>query len=138
MAARDAETLAQLVSERTGQRGSTLPTFDQMSERSVDPVTGYRPSANLLWKIAKSQSVKVSPELIRAIATGFSLDLERVQQAAARQYLGWQVDDPFDMPLGDNDAVARVAHKPGVEASDLPRTRDFLERAARDELDQGD
>lgn len=133
MTTRDTETLAQLVSERAGQRGSALPTFDQMSERSIDPVTGYRPSANLLWKIARAQSVKLTPELMRAIAAGFSLDLERVQEAAARQFLGWQVDDPFDTDPGDHDAVVRVAHAPGAKGEDMPATRRFVEEARDDD-----
>lgn len=136
MTTRDTETLAELMSERAGKRGSGLPTWEQVSERAIDPESGYRPSANLLWKVASGQEVKVNPKLVRAIAAGFSLPLERVQDAAYRQFIvGWQVDDPFNTSAGDDDAVARVAHAPGKGAADMPATRDFIERARNTDLD---
>lgn len=131
MTPRDAETLADLVRERAGKRGANLLTFEQLSDRSTDAETGYRPSANLLWKVAGGQEVKVNPSLLRAIAAGLGLPLERVQMAAARQYLGWQVTDPFDTPAGDQDEVVRVVHPPGVTASDLPLVEGDLEESRR-------
>ncbi|TXS55219.1 hypothetical protein [Streptomyces sp. t39] len=136
MTSRDTETLAELMSARAGQRGSGLPTWEQVSERAVDPDSGYRPSANLLWKVASGQDVKVNPPLMRAIAAGFSLPLERVQAAAARQFLGWQIGDPFSTPAGDTDAVVRVAHRAGAEGEGMPATRAFIEQARK--RDQGD
>lgn len=131
MTPRDAETLADLVSDRAGKRGSSPLTFEQLSERSVDEVTGYRPSPNLLWKVAGGQEVKVNPALVRAIAAGLGLPLERVQVAAARQYLGWHVTDPFDTPAGDDDEVVRVVHRPGVTGSDLPLVEADIEESRR-------
>ena len=133
MTTRDTETLAELMSERAGKRGSGLPTWEQVGQRAVDPATGYRPSPNLLWKVASGQDVKINPPLVRAIAEAFALPLDRVQLAAARQFLGWQVDDPFDTPAGDDDAVVRVARAPGRRAEDMPATREFLRRAAEDD-----
>lgn len=133
MTTRDTETLAELMSERAGKRGSGLPTWEQVAERAIDPKSGYQPSANLLWKVASGQDVKINRKLVRAIAAGFSLPLDRVQEAAARQFLGWQVDDPFDTDPGDHDAVARVAHAPGTTGDDMPATRRFIDQARDDD-----
>jgi hypothetical protein len=127
MATRDTETLAQLISERAGQRGSGLPTFEQLSARSVDPEGGYRPSPNLLWKISAGQGVKMNPELVRAVAEGLGLPLERVQAAAARQYLGWQVSHPASHGSVEDDEVISVGHRPGLTARDMPRVGDAVE-----------
>ncbi|MFE6855142.1 hypothetical protein ACFVDH_30625 [Streptomyces sp. NPDC057674] len=83
------ETLAGLVSEAVGDRGKVGPTFEQLAERCVDPVTGYRPSANLLWRVARAKGVKVNPELVAAIAVGLELPLARVQAAAAYEFTGF-------------------------------------------------
>ena len=137
MTTRDTETLAELMSERAGKRGSGLPTWEQVGKKAVDSVTGYRPSPNLLWKVASGQDVKINPPLVRAIAAAFSLPLDRVQLAAARQFIGLEVDDPFGTPAGDDDTVVRVAHVRGKRAEDMPATREFLERAARgDDTDE--
>jgi hypothetical protein len=133
MTTEGAETLSQLVGERAGKRDSGLPTYEQLSERSVDPKTGYRPSANLLWKIGNGQEVKISEKLVGAIAAGLSLPLERVQLAAARQYLGWQVDDPFGTDPGDDDEVIRVAHRPGLTAGDMPLVDESIKKSRRDD-----
>lgn len=136
MTPRDTETLAQLVAERAGKRGSSLPTYEQLAERSTDDETGYRPSPNLLWKIGTGQEVKVNPALMRAIAAGLQLPLTRVQAAAARQYLGWQAVDPFDTPPGDDDEVVRVARRQGVTGSDLPRVEAELDESRRRDGEQ--
>jgi hypothetical protein len=130
MMTRDTETLAELMSERAGKRGSGLPTWEQISERAVDPESGYRPSANLLWKVASGQDVKVNPQLVRAIAAGFSLPVERVRAAAYQQFI---VGDPFDTPAGDSDGVVRVAQRATDDSKDMPATRAFIEKARRGE-----
>lgn len=131
MTTRDTETLAELMSERAGKRGTTLPTWEQVAVKAVDPVTGYQPSPNLLWKVASGQDVKINRKLVRAIAEAFALPLERVQFAAARQFTGLGVDDPFDTPPGDDDVVVRVAHDPSRTGDDMPATRAAVERARR-------
>jgi len=124
MAANGEETLAHLVADRAGA-GRTY-TFVALSERSIDPQSGYKPSANLLWKIAQGDSVKVNPALIRAVAAGLDLPLARVAEAATRQFIGYVVDDPFVADHGE-DVVVRVAHRPGQTAGDLPRAKAFLD-----------
>ncbi|MFH8792267.1 hypothetical protein [Streptomyces sp. NPDC017941] len=119
------ETLATLISERAGKRGSGLPTFEQLSERSEDPVSGYRPSANHLWRIASGEDVKVNPRLLGAIAAGLSVPLHRVQAAAARQFLGLEVSS--EAVPGDDDAEISVAHEVGATAAELRRARGALD-----------
>ncbi|MEW2633438.1 hypothetical protein AB0903_17720 [Streptomyces sp. NPDC048389] len=79
------ETLASLVASVVDHEGVT---FAQLSERAVDPKEGYRPSPNVLWKVARQKGVKVNPELVRAIAAGLRQPLERVQAAAAYEFTG--------------------------------------------------
>lgn len=123
----EVETLAHLVAERAGT-GRAL-TFAALSERSVDPETGYQPSANLLWKISKAMEIKVNPALIRAIAAGLGLPHQRVAAAATRQYIGYEIGDPFNGEYGD----VLVAHRPGMTAEDMPIVRSILERWEREE-----
>jgi hypothetical protein len=84
--AKDAETLTSLVADRVGE-GREL-TYRKFEERAIDPVSGYRPSRTVLWKVGNGQRVQIEPRLIRAIHAGLGLPLARVQAAAAFQYLG--------------------------------------------------
>lgn len=133
MTTRDTETLAELMSERAGKRGTLLPTWEQVAADAIDPVTGYQPSPNLLWKVASGQDVKINRKLVRAIAAAFGLPPRRVQLAAARQFVGLDVDDPFGTPSGDEDVVVRVVHDPARTGDDMPATRAAIERARRDQ-----
>jgi hypothetical protein len=90
-------TLRELVAAHAGT-GRPL-TFEALHQRAVDPVTGYQPSANHLWRIATGQAVKVNPPLMAAIAAGLGIDLIVVQRAAAVEYLGMVL--PSDIPLPD-------------------------------------
>lgn len=111
------ETLTQLVGEVAGE-GRRL-TFVQLAARSIDPDTGYKPSPNLLWRVATGGSIKVNPELVRAIAAGIEQPLERVQAAAAYQFVGYVA-----VPLAGGHAV----HMPGASAGDSPKSRAIMER----------
>jgi hypothetical protein len=107
------ETLTQLVQD--GISGGV--TYAQLSKRSVDPDSGYRPSANLLWKVGTGRDVKINPPLVAAIAAGLSLPPVRVQAAAAYQFTGYAIK-----PLGQG----AVVHEPGAEAGDTAHA--ILER----------
>jgi hypothetical protein len=128
MTTQDIETLAQLVSVSKHDSGLT---YKQISERSIDPESGYRASANILWKIGTGEDVKINPPLVRAVAQGLGLSLKRVQAAAARQFLGWLVDDPFGADPGDDDEVVRVVHRAGLTAADLPRVAEVIKESRR-------
>lgn len=131
MTQQHAETLTQLLREHVGD--GRHYTYRAFLERAVDPETQYSPSRNTVWKVVHGQEIKVNPPLIRALAAGLGIRLERVQSAAIRQYIGYQVGDPF---RGDGepegDAVVRVAYAPGVTADDLPNTRKFIEESRQD------
>ncbi|MEV4438200.1 hypothetical protein AB0K09_04145 [Streptomyces sp. NPDC049577] len=122
MATRQPETLTELVKERAGGEGKL--TFVALSERCVDPESDYKPSANLLWKIASGQDVKVNPELVRAIAAGTGQPLVRVQAAAAYQYTGYVVTET------DNGVMV---HRPEVGEGDLSNSRRVLDRWSGEE-----
>ena len=133
MSTRDAETLADLVNEYAGKgpgRGAKM-TFEELAEKSVDPKSRYKPSANLLWRIAAGESIKVNPKLVQAIAAGLEgsgVPATRVGAAAARQFLGWDV---AQLTQGDDELAAgeviQVARAAGVTPDDMPAVRAFFQ-----------
>lgn len=128
MTTRDAETLAQLVSEQAGK--GRKYTFEQLAGRSVDPESGYSPSPNLVWKVASGQDVKMNPPLVRALAAGLNLSPQRVADAAHRQFLGWYAAEPTveRTPEDDaDDAVYRAAAAAGVSPEQMPAVEEFFE-----------
>ncbi|MEV4863217.1 hypothetical protein [Streptomyces ossamyceticus] len=134
MTTRDTETLAELVSQYAGKGAGREPklTFEQLSERSVDPDTGYKPSANLLWRIASGHVIKVNPPLVVAIAAGCGVDVRRVRAAAARQFLGWDAAGLPDADLDEGqDEVVQVARSAGVTPEEMPAVRQFFEDLRR-------
>lgn len=124
------DALTRLVQEHVG-RGRRL-TFRAFEELAVDPRTGRRISKSTVGNIAAGHQVKLTPEIVRAVAAGLDLPLSQVQAAAIRQYVGIVVDDPFDTPPGDNDTVVRVAHDPDATAEELEPARRFTEGDLRD------
>lgn len=132
MTTRDAETLTQLVSEQAG-KGRKF-TFEQLANRSRDPETGYQPSPNLVWKIASGQDVKINPPLVKALAAGLGLPLDRVEDAARRQFIGWSSRQPPSEieDGGDDDAVYRVATAAGVTPDQMPAVEEFFERLRKE------
>lgn len=126
-----AETLTHLVADRAGKGPGpgTKMTFVELHDRSVDPETGYQPSPNLLWKVASGQDVKVSPQLVRAIAVGISLPLARVQAAAAFQYTGFVVAELRG---------AAVVREPGVQPESMPLAQGVLDRWEEEERGSDD
>lgn len=128
MASRGSETLAQLVAAAAGERGSGL-TYAQLSERSVDPESGYRPSANLLNRIGRGETVKLNPPLVAAITEGLGLPPARVQAAAARQFIGYAAIDPGLGGGGDDDEVIRAARPAGTTPRDDGGVKGFVRRS---------
>lgn len=137
MNTRETETLAHLVYAVAGKRGEGL-TYDQLRARTIDPETGYQPSSNTLNRIALGEDIKINAKLIRAVAAGLELPLERIQAAAARQYLGWEAVDPGLGGGGENDEVIRVATRSGVTPSDTTGVERFVRTSrAEDAPDEG-
>jgi hypothetical protein len=127
MTTRDTETLAQLLKERVGERGSGT-SYEDISRRAIDPDSGYQPSASVLWNVA-NRGVKINPKLVGAIAAGLGLPVERVQAAAAREYLGWQVSHPASQGPADDDEVISVGHRRGLTPADMPLVEDAIENS---------
>lgn len=125
-----ADALTRLVQEHVGEgRALTVRAF---AERAVDPVSGTRISKSTAGNLVQGHQIKITPEVLAAIAAGLDLPLAEVQAAAMRQYVGIVVDDPFATPAGEDDVVVRVAHDPEKRAEDMPTVRAFLDRAARE------
>ncbi|OII63803.1 hypothetical protein BJP40_02680 [Streptomyces sp. CC53] len=121
------ETLADLVSAVAGDRGAANKlTFEQLAERSVDPRTGYQPSPNLLWRLARQKGVKVNPELVSALAVGLSKPLERVQAAAAFEFTGY---------IATKVEGGTLVHALGADVSDTPKANEVLSRWAQEHED---
>lgn len=129
---RSSETLAELIHAAAGDRGTGL-TYDQLAERSVDPETGYQPSANLLNRIARGLPPKVNPQLIRAITAGLGLPPARVEAAAHREYIGpYAAVDPGLGGGGEDDEVIRAATRRGATPRKRGGVGAFV-RTSRDE-----
>ncbi|WP_328920688.1 helix-turn-helix domain-containing protein [Streptomyces sp. NBC_00208] len=118
--------LTRLVREHVGEgRPLTIRVF---AERAIDPKTGTTISKSTAGNLLTGARIKITPEVLGAIAAGLGVTLAEVQAAAMAQYVGVVVDDPFDTDPGDDDVVVRVAHEPGKTADDMPRLRAFLAR----------
>lgn len=121
------DALTRLVQEHVGDgRAITIRAFAQ---HAIDPETGTTISKSTAGNLVQGHSVKITPEVLRAIAAGLGVSFAQVQMAAMRQYVGVVVDDPFDTPPGDDDVVVRVAHDPSRKAEDMPTVRAFVERS---------
>ncbi|MFC9036849.1 hypothetical protein QBW33_13210 [Streptomyces sp. B21-104] len=125
------DALTRLVQEHVGDgRALTIRAFAQ---HAIDPETGTTISKSTAGNLIQGHSVKITPEVLRAIAAGLGVSFAKVQMAAMAQYVGVVVDDPFDTPPGDDDVVVRVAHHPDKTADDMPTVRAFVQRPSTDE-----
>lgn len=119
------DALTRLVQKHVG-RGRQL-TFRAFEEAAVDPVTGRRISKSTAENVARGHQIKVTPEVLRAIAAGIGEDIAVVRAAAIRQYIGIEVTDPYHTDPGDDDTVVRVAHEVGASAAELEQARRVLD-----------
>ncbi|MEU3219983.1 hypothetical protein [Streptomyces sp. NPDC006971] len=108
------ETLASLVAEAVDSGGLT---FAQLSDRSVDPKSGYRVGANLLWKVARQKGIKLNPELVRAIAAGLRIPPERAAAAAAYEFAGY---------VAAGVEGGTVVHEEGADISEASKSRAIM------------
>lgn len=122
----DLETFADLVAAAAGT-GRPL-TYEQLAKRSVDPESGYRPSANLVWRISSGADIKVNAQLVRAMAAGLELPLRRVQAAAAYQFTGFVSSE-----LGGGVAV----HDPDADVAGAVKSRAMVEGWDQEESSGG-
>ncbi|MFD6531542.1 hypothetical protein [Streptomyces sp. NPDC060184] len=121
------EALTRLVQEHVGEgRDLTIRAFAQ---QAVDPETGTTVSKSTAGNLVTGHRIKITPEVLRAIAAGLGVPVADVQAAAMAQYVGVVVDDPFGVPPGDDDAVVRVAHSSRRQGEDMPTVRAFVERS---------
>lgn len=83
--------LTRLVKKHVGE-GKAL-RIREFADRAVDPETGLTLSKSLVGNIVAGHQVKITPELVRAIAAGLDAPLRLVQAAAVEQYVGLVLDD---------------------------------------------
>lgn len=134
MAPQGDETLTDLVYAAAGIRGQGI-TYEELAKNSIDPKTKYQPSANLLNRIGRGESIKPNPPLIRAITAGLDLPPARVQAAAHRQYIGdWEAVDPGLGGGGDEDEVIRVAQRDESNAAGNAGVEDFVRQSRADDV----
>jgi hypothetical protein len=126
------DALTRLVQEHVG-RGRPI-TIRDFAAAAIDPRTGEGLSKSTVGNLTQGHTIKITPQIVRAIAAGLGEPLARVQAAAMEQYLGVVVDDPIGVEPGDTDAVVRVAH-PAGESGDTPEVRAFIEEARAREGD---
>lgn len=119
----ESKALTELVQAHAGPSGRM--SVRAFAERAVDPNTRYSPSPSLIGKIIKEQSFKVTPELISALAAGMGIERKAVAAAAHAQYIGYDVDD-LAPDAHDRGATVRMAHEPGLDDADLPKSRAWL------------
>lgn len=112
-------------------------TVRAFADRAVDPVSGTTLSKSTAGNLVRGHQIKITPEVLAAIAAGLDVAPLDVQKAACLQYVGLIISDPFDMPGGDVDAVVRVAHDPSLTADDMPHTRAFVDQAAAEDAPSG-
>lgn len=111
----DRETLTKLVADALDDG----LTYRALESRAVDHTTGYQAGRTTLWKVANGRNVILTPELVRAIATGLNIAPERAQRAAALQYAGYEEASV---------AGATVIRESGSPASGLDAERALTER----------
>jgi hypothetical protein len=119
------ETLTDLVAAVLQPRGAD--TLDTLTPRCVDPVSGYAPSRNTVWKLSRAdlaEGVKINPKVVAAMAAGVGVPTERAQRAAAYQFTGY---------LATVTDGGTVVHDAQVDAGDIPKSRAIMEGWAEEE-----
>ncbi|TXS78646.1 hypothetical protein [Streptomyces sp. sk2.1] len=116
------ETLANLVAEAVD--GGDL-TFAQLSDRAIDPESGYQPGANLLWKVARQKGIKLNPGLVRAIAAGLRVPPERAAAAAAYEFAGF---------VATGVEGGTVVHEEGADIPEASKSRAIMASWGEEEL----
>ncbi|MGW5352254.1 hypothetical protein ACWERV_17295 [Streptomyces sp. NPDC004031] len=134
MAPQGSETLTQLIAAAAGDRGRGM-TYAELAKKSIDPVTKYQPSPNLLNKIGRGEYVKLNPPLVGAIIAGLGLPPARVHAAAHRQYIGeWEAVDPGLGGGGEDDEVIRVAQRGDATPGGGTGVEEFVRRSREDDV----
>lgn len=121
--ARESKALTELVKKHAGPSGRM--SVRAFAERAVDPDTGYSPSSSTIGNIIKEQAFKITPALISAIAAAAGVERAEVAAAAHAQYIGYDVDD-LTPDAHDGNVTVRMAHVPGIDESNLPKSRAWL------------
>jgi hypothetical protein len=88
----DRNALTRLVQKHVG-KGSPL-TLREFAERAIDPGTGTTISKSTAGNLVTGSRIKITPQVLGAIAAGLGVPKRLVQAAAAEQYVGLVLGDP--------------------------------------------
>ncbi|MFF4644905.1 hypothetical protein [Streptomyces sp. NPDC001389] len=102
-------------------------SYQQIADRSVDPVTGTRVSKQYLNKLVKTPPANApSAAQLQAIAVGIRRSERRVKEAAAEQWLGYEATE---LAGYDEDVRIIVGHLAGKSKAELRQWRAMIEAA---------
>lgn len=121
------DALTELVRLHVGDRGRDGKlTVRAFCAKAKDPDTGYSPSVGLIGSIlAGDEYIKVTPQLISALAVGLSLPRRVVAAAAHLQLLGYEKVEL----AGDAPATLLKVIGPGADdTTDADVARSVAER----------
>ncbi|MFD9064215.1 hypothetical protein ACFVZ3_22130 [Kitasatospora purpeofusca] len=114
--------LSELISSTIARPGMSYSRFAKLA---VDPETGRNVGQTWLFDLTKGEVSRAPlPYMMRALAAGAGLPLERIQAAAAAQFLGYTATQLSDLP---DDLQVIVGHLVGMDPTDLPRVRAVIE-----------
>ncbi|MFE7394248.1 hypothetical protein [Streptomyces sp. NPDC057582] len=69
-------------------------TIRAFAERAIDSETGTTISKSTVGNLVQGSRIKITPEVLGAIAAGLGVPLRLVQAAATEQYVGLVLGDP--------------------------------------------
>lgn len=68
-------------------------TLREFAERAIDPATGTTISKSTAGNLVTGSRIKITPQVLGAIAAGLGVPKRLVQAAATEQYVGLILDD---------------------------------------------
>ncbi|MFE2324659.1 hypothetical protein ACFXD5_12190 [Streptomyces sp. NPDC059385] len=109
-------------------------SYQQIADRSVDPVTKVTVSKQYLNKLVKTPPANPpSAAQLQAIATGIRRSERRVKEAAAQQWLGYEATE---LAGYDEEVRIIVGHLAGKSKAELRQWRAMIEAAERAQRDE--
>lgn len=102
-------------------------SYQQLSDRAVDPKTGSTVSKQYLQKLAKTPPASPpNPAQLRAIAVALRKSERRIKEAAAEQWLEYEA---LELSGYDEDVRIIVGHLAGKSKAEVRQWRAMMEAA---------
>lgn len=127
---RDPRPLSTLILNANSAPGGS---YQQLSDRAVDPESGEQLSKPYLQKLASGNATTApKPRALRALAVALRKPLAVVQRAAAIQYLDYRATE---LSGYDDDVRVIVSHLAGMERSERRKWLAMIEAAEQADTD---